>query len=283
MLVAGTAASVGFALLNERGRQGTALRPALAEAALAVPAAVPSRGGATAGPRELAIRRMGHASLIGLAVLLLGAVVASFTPVATTLASGLGGGVSPVPQAYGPSPELRAGATAGIGWEQAYAASVPSASDRGAALVAGVTRQREIDTLIALYNWAEREKAAKTAEEARALGLPAPAQPGSLNRASGYAVGTVVPARITIYGCQGRGGGFCGGMSSGLAVFEGAAACSADLPFGTRFTIDGDPTGRVYECLDRGLLSATWIDVFFYDTADGFAWASQLGSTRIVN
>jgi hypothetical protein len=52
------------------------------------------------------------------------------------------------------------------------------------------------------------------------------------------------------------------------------------MPFGTRFTIAGDPTGRAYECLDRGLLSPPWVDVFFYNTEDGFAWASSLGSTH---
>ena len=68
-------------------------------------------------------------------------------------------------------------------------------------------------------------------------------------------------------------------MASGITVFEGAAACSNDMPFGTKFTIDADPTGRTYECLDRGILPAPWVDVFFYDTADGFAWAAQRGST----
>jgi hypothetical protein len=76
-------------------------------------------------------------------------------------------------------------------------------------------------------------------------------------------------------------------MASGIAVFEGAAACSGDLPFGTKIRISGDPTGRVYECLDRGHLASTWVDVFFYDTRDGIAWQSLLGGTvtniEIVN
>jgi len=285
MLVAGTAASVGLVLLNERGRQGAALRPAFAEAIAASPHRV-TAASRQAASREAVTRRIGHASLLGLAVLFLAALIASFAPVATAVAGGLRGSPA-VAQVMGPSADLRAGSAAGTGWEQAYAAAIPSASDRGAALVAGVTRQREIDTLIALYNWGEREKVAKAAEEARAAGLPIPGQPSSLNRASGYAAGTVIAARITIYGCQGRGGGFCGGMSSGVAVFDGAAACSADMPFGTKFTIDNDPTGRTYECLDRGMLSSPWVDIFFYNTEDGFAWASQLGSThaniRIVN
>lgn len=37
--------------------------------------------------------------------------------------------------------------------------------------------------------------------------------------------------------------------------------------------------GRVYECLDRGALATTWVDVFFYNTADGIAWQSLLGGT----
>ena len=76
-------------------------------------------------------------------------------------------------------------------------------------------------------------------------------------------------------------------MASGVKVFEGAAACSYDLPFGTRFKIHGDATGRVYECLDRGALSNTWVDLFFYNTTAGINWASNLGGTvapiEIVN
>ena len=109
----------------------------------------------------------------------------------------------------------------------------------------------------------------------------------SLNRASGIGVGTILPARVTIYGCTGPGGGFCGGMASGVRVFEGAAACSTNLPFGTKFRIHGDPTGRTYECLDRGHLSSTWVDIFFYNTSDGIRWQSLLGGTtsniEIVN
>jgi hypothetical protein len=43
----------------------------------------------------------------------------------------------------------------------------------------------------------------------------------------------------------------------------------------------------VYECLDRGALAPTWIDVYFENTSDGIAWQSTLGSTvtdiHIVN
>jgi hypothetical protein len=109
----------------------------------------------------------------------------------------------------------------------------------------------------------------------------------SLNGASGYPVGTILRSRITIYGCAGPGGGFCNNMATGIQVFEGAAACSFDLPFGTKLKIHGDPTGRVYECLDRGALATTWVDVFFYNTQDGIAWQSLLAGTisdvEIVN
>ncbi len=72
----------------------------------------------------------------------------------------------------------------------------------------------------------------------------------------------------------------CVPWMSRTGVFdEGAAACSYNLPFGTKLTIAGDPTGRVYECLDRGALANTWVDVYFEDTRDGMAWQSQLGGT----
>jgi hypothetical protein len=156
---------------------------------------------------------------------------------------------------------------------------VPSASDRGAALIAGAQQQQTIDTLLNIYKWAETEKAYQ-AEQARLAAAPPRGTSATLGRASGYAPGTRLYARITMYGCVGSGGGFCGGMASGITVFEGAAACSSDMPFGTKFTIEGDPTGRTYECLDRGHLSSPWVDVFFYNTADGFAWAGFLGGTH---
>jgi hypothetical protein len=35
----------------------------------------------------------------------------------------------------------------------------------------------------------------------------------------------------------------------------------------------------VFTCLDRGALSATWVDVWFYDIADGWAWQSLVGTS----
>ena len=91
------------------------------------------------------------------------------------------------------------------------------------------------------------------------------------------ASGTVIPgARATFYTCAGCG--FCGAMANGQQVFQGAAACSANLPFGTRFFLNADPARTVYTCLDRGALSATWVDIWFYNPADGWAWQSMIGS-----
>ena len=107
----------------------------------------------------------------------------------------------------------------------------------------------------------------------------------SVRGGSGGAVwqGTSLPAgtriagaRVTFYACIGNG--FCGNMASGSPVFAGAAACSSDLPFGTRFVVTDDPSQRIFVCLDRGALAATWVDVWFYDVADGYAWQSGVGN-----
>ena len=92
------------------------------------------------------------------------------------------------------------------------------------------------------------------------------------------ASGTVIPgARATFYSCA--GGGFCGAMANGQQVFPGAAACSTNLAFGTRFFLNADPARTVYTCLDRGAISATWVDIWFNSPADGWAWQSMIGST----
>lgn len=87
--------------------------------------------------------------------------------------------------------------------------------------------------------------------------------------------GRISDVNITFYSCLGEG--FCGEMYNGQRVYQGAAACSFDLPIGTRFVIHGDPTRRVYRCDDRGLLTATWVDIYWYDPTDGWFWQSQVG------
>ncbi len=80
---------------------------------------------------------------------------------------------------------------------------------------------------------------------------------------------------ITFYSCLGEG--FCGSMYNGERVYQGAAACSFDLPLGTAFRIAGDPTGRVYVCKDRGLLDPTWVDIYWYDPSEGWRWQAHVG------
>jgi hypothetical protein len=93
--------------------------------------------------------------------------------------------------------------------------------------------------------------------------------------------GTRVPgARVTFYACLGNG--FCGNMASGQAPFHGAAACSYNLPFGTKFVIVNDPLQRVFVCLDRGALAPTWVDIWFYDAADGWAFQSIVGTVSDI-
>ena len=100
-----------------------------------------------------------------------------------------------------------------------------------------------------------------------------------LRHISSLAPGTRIPnTLVTFYACIGNG--FCGAMANGQRVFAGAAACSYNLSFGTRFQIANDPSGRTYVCLDRGVPDATWVDIWFYDAADGWAWQTAFGSTR---
>lgn len=80
---------------------------------------------------------------------------------------------------------------------------------------------------------------------------------------------------ITFYDCANQG--FCGAMYNGRKVYEGAAACSWNLPIGTRFVIVGDPTHRIYTCEDRGLLPNTWVDIFWYHPNQGYSWQSVVG------
>lgn len=87
--------------------------------------------------------------------------------------------------------------------------------------------------------------------------------------------GVLTNVNITFYDCASQG--FCGAMYNGRKVYEGAAACSWDLPIGTRFTIAGDPTHRTYICEDRGLLANTWVDIFWYYPADGYNWQRHVG------
>jgi hypothetical protein len=105
--------------------------------------------------------------------------------------------------------------------------------------------------------------------------LVATPQPISVGRADVQPLRRIEGVDITFYDCRVQG--FCGHMANGHNVYEGAAACSYDLPLGTRFYIVGDPTNRIYRCDDRGLLRRTWVDIFWYDPIDGWRWQELVG------
>lgn len=293
-MVAGTAAAVGVALANDRR-----LTPALVEAS---PSPPPRHTGLARssnpvavfprlpeGARAFLARRFGVATLLAIAGILLAASLPAITALATDSQS------SPAMQStLGPPSELRAASGVTGNWERSYSMSVPPVSAIGAIAIAAAAEQLKFEEGIramGVLRDAEAAKAAAAATQASSARTAPRASVGgpaySANRASGYAIGTILAARVTVYGCTGPGGGFCGNMASGVRVFEGAAACSPDLPFGTKIRIIGDPTGRIYECLDRGALKTTWVDVFFNDTSAGIAWAGLLGGTtaniEIVN
>ena len=102
------------------------------------------------------------------------------------------------------------------------------------------------------------------------------APPGGLPRE-----GEIYQVNITFYDCVNQG--FCGAMYNGEQVYEGAAACSWDLPLGTRFAIENDPTRRIYVCSDRGLLPDTWVDIYFYAPQDGWDWQQSVGRYATVH
>lgn len=95
------------------------------------------------------------------------------------------------------------------------------------------------------------------------------------------ASGGGIDAAITIFACEGDD--YCGLMANGQAVHQGAAACGYALALGARFVVAGDPTGRVYQCEDRGYGPYWWVDIWLPTAAEGYAWLAQVGSQgRIV-
>ncbi|MHB8377520.1 MAG: RlpA-like double-psi beta-barrel domain-containing protein [Dehalococcoidia bacterium] len=280
MMVAGTAAAVGMALVNERRPQ-----PAFAEAFPQPKPRVAGMGARVShlpNAREAVERKLLSAALIGAAVIVLAASI----PALTALISSLRSSPASLQPAFGPPAALRSASGVAGDWARSYSDSAPAASQIGAAVMAGAAeteRWQQLKALVTIAHERDAQQRAAAASQRAAAAAP----PYTVNAASGFAPGAVLQARITIYGCTGPGGGYCNRMSSGGEPFAGAAACSSNLPFGTKLKIDGDPTGRTYECLDRGMLSPTWVDVYFSDTSDGMAWQRQLGSTesniRIVN
>ena len=109
---------------------------------------------------------------------------------------------------------------------------------------------------------------------------PKPTPTPTPERATEPAAGARVDATLTFYVCSGSPPGFqegyCGITASGQPVYEGGAACGYAMPLGATFTIEGDPTGRTYTCIDRGLGPHWWVDIFFWTYAEGRAWRDQL-------
>ena len=284
MMLAGTVAAVGVALLGEQRPQ-----PVFAEVTpqpRPLVAGIGARMGTFSDAREAFTRRLIVLVAVVAGVLALVAAI----PAVTAAVSSIGSGSGPAAPIYGPPLTLRSASGVVGDWAQSYRDASPDPQQLGGAIIAGTIEEQNAQLAAALQYVSYQQQQAVAQQRAVAASDAANAtsnQVHSLNAASGLAVGTVLQARITIYGCKGPGGGYCNHMAGGGWPFEGAAACSSNLPFGTKLTIDGDPTGRTYECLDRGNLSPTWIDVYFNDTTDGMHWQSLLGSTvstiHIVN
>jgi hypothetical protein len=95
---------------------------------------------------------------------------------------------------------------------------------------------------------------------------------------------------ITYYFCvpgdnpagHGDMGGYCGAMANGEQVHEGAAAC-APQHLGQRFMIEGDPTGRVYECTDTGgSVLRDHRDIWFMNSDEGYEWWLTVGEQAYI-
>ncbi len=274
-MVASAAASFGVALTNER-----TLAPAFVEATpysplAAIPPSSPAPAAWSSAARGFIVRRVLAALAIGVAGIILAASIPAVTAVASTLRAD--GADTAAPRAV-----------VGMGSPHAqHALFDAGAAGSGLARYQSPKQAAFEQSLVKLAAYRDWIAATTPASSTPARSVAAPAPSYSLNGTSGFAPGTKIRARITIYGCYGPGGGFCQHMSAGGAPFPGAVACSDNLPFGTKLKITGDPTGRTYECLDRGRLTPTWIDVYFNDTTEGMAWQSNLGTTvteiEIVN
>ncbi len=83
---------------------------------------------------------------------------------------------------------------------------------------------------------------------------------------------------LTFYACLGPNSGYCGRMSNGEKVHDGAAACDPTfLPLGTSFKIRGDP--KIYTCEDTGgEITGNHIDLWFKNEEDGWAYLQKYGT-----
>ncbi|MGE0228769.1 MAG: hypothetical protein AB7I38_00425 [Dehalococcoidia bacterium] len=102
--------------------------------------------------------------------------------------------------------------------------------------------------------------------------------------------GDRITVPVTFYYCEdstggqraGDGGGFCGVMRDGTAVYPGAAACEYRY-LGQRFVIEGDPTGRTYVCADTGSgIHGQHRDIWFMSSGEGWAWQQVVGRSAVI-
>ncbi len=133
-----------------------------------------------------------------------------------------------------------------------------------------VASKQALDAWSTAVQEGQRQAAIETARSSASRAWEAPPIAG----------GTALPSTVTFYACVGNG--FCGNMASGVPVFPGAAACSSNMAMGTRFVIAADPNQTVFTCMDRGALSPTWVDIWFYDASDGWSWQSNVGTSSEI-
>lgn len=226
--------------------------------------------------------RLAFATLIATFVLISAAAIPAIAALPIVQASSPA--ASALPEGFGPLPSTSV--TGPVPWRAAGGFQLSDSQIYKAAVLAEAQRQAEIQALLTYATELEaqqRQAEEQAQEEAQARAVAAATETAAPAHPTVYGINGsyIIPnARITFYSCTGEG--FCGNMSNGEPVHEGAAACSSDLPLGTTLRILSDPGRRVVVCLDRGLLSPTWIDVYFYDAADGWAWQSMVGTVSDI-
>ena len=139
-----------------------------------------------------------------------------------------------------------------------------------------------VETTNAVATWNKASTEGKVAEAHRQAAAYLTSGAARSWQSAPIPAGTRLHSTTTFYDCSNQR--FCGTMANGQVVFPGAAACSYNMPFGTRFRLENDPAGRVFVCADRGALSSSWVDIWFHDAAEGWAWQSIVGirSTIII-